>query len=215
MCFRSILSSRSSVSLGVASTKTGSTCVGQMRQQTGLHQRRLAATRRSVHHAHGERRVGVHLLDAIFQKRIESGSPSRSRGPGSSSRKKSLSSSSKERRPLGTILIGWLSEASSLRRRPGASQVRGSGAAVRGRAPRCSLARGGCLSGQEMPQIVGHVLGRGTLRRSLRERLQADAFQFLRDSVIVLAGRAWLEPAICSRSLLRVASEGRLATSSS
>src|SRR5438067_7540371 len=46
----------------------------------------------------------------FFQKRIVSGSPSRSRGPGSSSRKKSASWASKERRPFGTILTGWLSE---------------------------------------------------------------------------------------------------------
>src|SRR6266567_94779 len=45
-----------------------------------------------------------------FQKRIVSGSPSRSRGPGTSSRKKSASWASKERRPFGTILTGWLSE---------------------------------------------------------------------------------------------------------
>src|SRR6516165_1192675 len=46
----------------------------------------------------------------VFQKRMLSGSPSRSRGPGSSSRKKSASCSSKERNPFGTILRGWLSE---------------------------------------------------------------------------------------------------------
>src|SRR5712671_921568 len=46
----------------------------------------------------------------FFQKRIVSGSPSRSRGPGSSSRKKSASWASKERNPFGTILSGWLSE---------------------------------------------------------------------------------------------------------
>src|SRR5215467_587372 len=39
-----------------------------------------------------------------------SGSPSRSRGPGNSSRKKSASRASKHRKPLGTILRGWLSE---------------------------------------------------------------------------------------------------------
>src|SRR5208282_1520764 len=46
----------------------------------------------------------------VFQKRMLSGRPSRSRGPGSSSRKKSASWASKERRPLGTILMGLLSE---------------------------------------------------------------------------------------------------------
>src|SRR6266849_1651332 len=46
----------------------------------------------------------------VFQKRMLSGSPSRSRGPGSSSRKKSASWASKQRNPFGTILMGWLSE---------------------------------------------------------------------------------------------------------
>src|SRR3954466_9982414 len=40
----------------------------------------------------------------LFQNRIESGSPKRSRGPGNSSRKKSASPAPKDRRPLGTIL---------------------------------------------------------------------------------------------------------------
>src|SRR5260221_11966930 len=42
----------------------------------------------------------------VFQKRRLSGKPSRSRGPGNSSRKKSASWASNERRPFGTILIG-------------------------------------------------------------------------------------------------------------
>src|SRR5438445_11689712 len=46
----------------------------------------------------------------VFQKRMLSGKPSRLRGPGSSSRKKSASWASNERRPFGTILTGWLSE---------------------------------------------------------------------------------------------------------
>src|ERR1700730_7202126 len=45
-----------------------------------------------------------------FQNRMLSGSPSRSRGPGRSSRKKSASWASKDRNPFGTILIGLLSE---------------------------------------------------------------------------------------------------------
>src|SRR5438876_11821355 len=46
----------------------------------------------------------------VFQKRMLSGNPSRSRGPGSSSRKKSASWASNDRRPFGTIWTGWLSE---------------------------------------------------------------------------------------------------------
>src|SRR2546428_299922 len=47
----------------------------------------------------------------VFQKRILSGNPSRSRGPGSNSRKKSASWASNDRKPFGTILIGCLSLA--------------------------------------------------------------------------------------------------------
>src|ERR1700693_3942063 len=46
----------------------------------------------------------------VFQNRRLSGSPSRSRGPGSSSRKKSASCASKDRKPFGTILMGWWSD---------------------------------------------------------------------------------------------------------
>src|SRR3954447_13496129 len=48
----------------------------------------------------------------FFQKRIESGKPSRSRGPGRSSKKKSASSASKDRSPFGMILIGGFVEKS-------------------------------------------------------------------------------------------------------
>ena len=47
----------------------------------------------------------------VFQKRMLSGNPSRSRGPGKSSRKKSASWASKERSPLGTIRTGAPSES--------------------------------------------------------------------------------------------------------
>src|SRR5579871_5942813 len=46
----------------------------------------------------------------VFQKRILSGKPSRSRGPGSNSRKKSASWASKDRKPFGTILRSCWSE---------------------------------------------------------------------------------------------------------
>src|ERR1700738_4086998 len=46
----------------------------------------------------------------VFQKRMLSGNPSRSRGPWSSSRKKSASWASKDRKPFGTILISRWSE---------------------------------------------------------------------------------------------------------
>src|ERR1019366_9397197 len=46
----------------------------------------------------------------VFQNQILSGSPSRFRGPGSNSRKKSASLASKDRNPFGTIFKGRLSE---------------------------------------------------------------------------------------------------------
>src|SRR5580700_8035575 len=46
----------------------------------------------------------------VFQNRRLSGKPSRSRGPGNSSRKKSASWASNERKPFGTIWIGRWSE---------------------------------------------------------------------------------------------------------
>src|SRR5271169_4442428 len=49
-----------------------------------------------------------------FQNWMLSVSPSRSRGPGKSSRKKSASCSSKDRSPRGTILIGRPAESDSL-----------------------------------------------------------------------------------------------------
>ena len=76
----------------------------QPRQQTGLHQRRLAAARGPVDQSHGKRFVDGSVAASIldFQKRMLSGIPSRSRGPASSSRKKSASLASNERSPLGT-----------------------------------------------------------------------------------------------------------------
>src|ERR1700733_7390001 len=47
----------------------------------------------------------------VFQKRMLSGNPSRSRGPGSNSRKKSASWASKDRKPFGTILMNSWFEA--------------------------------------------------------------------------------------------------------
>src|SRR3954469_12001337 len=65
----------------------------------------------------------------VFQNRRLSGNPSRSRGPGSSSRKKSASWASKDRKPFGTILAGRLTEAGVVAEvapdRPGATEVEG------------------------------------------------------------------------------------------
>ena len=69
------------------------------------------------------------------------------------------------------------------------------------------------LLGQKVPQVVGHVLGRRVaLRGPLRQGLQADAFQFLRDVVVVLPGRAGLEARdLLQQFRLRVGTE-RLAS---
>src|SRR4029077_8270552 len=98
----------------------------------------------------------------VFQKRMLSGSPSRSRGPGSSSRKKSASWASKERSPFGTILTGDEVVAG------GGGGVGGGGGGGGGKTPlspppppppppRHDFA----LLGQEVPQVFRHVVRRG------------------------------------------------------
>src|SRR5204863_411781 len=86
-------------------------------------------------HEPGRRHPGV-----IPHRRL-SGNPSRSRGPGSSSRKKSASWASDDRNPFGTILIGWWSEvgvagvAEAAPDRPDATAVEGGTTAVAERKP--------------------------------------------------------------------------------
>ncbi len=104
--FRSALSSRSSVSPGVASTKIGSTCGARCGSRPAFTNDDLPQPEGPYMTPTGNVASASILSIRVFQNRIVSGSPSRSRGPGSSSRKKSLSSSSKERRPLGTIRRG-------------------------------------------------------------------------------------------------------------
>ena len=133
----------------------------------------------------------------VFQNRRLSGRPSRSRGPGSSSRKKSASCASNDRSPLGTILTGADRSRTApewrCRRRRGRGRL----------GPRRSAARGNDRSGragvglEEVPQVVGQVAGRGVpLRRPLGQRLQADPLQLPGDRVVDLAGRARLGAAI-------------------
>ena len=106
MCFRSVFSSRSSVSLGVASTKMGSTCAARRGSRPAFTSDDLPQPEGPYMTPTANVASASIFSIRVFQKRIVSGSPSRSRGPGSSSRKKSLSSSSNERRPLGTIRSG-------------------------------------------------------------------------------------------------------------
>ena len=111
----------------------------------------------------------------VFQKRMLSGRPSRSRGPGSSSKKKSASCASKDRNPLGTILIvrasvdGGVSDRAYSKRRPSDRRR---------------------LLLDEVLQIIGKVFGcRVAITRSLGERFQTDAFQFLRNRIVDLPRR--------------------------
>src|SRR5262245_54256036 len=118
-----------------------------------------------------------------------SGKPSRSRGPGNSSRKKSASWASNERKPFGTILTGWLSEVGvagvveGVPEEPAATEGDSNGTTGWGAGGASALAHWGGrrvdgLLGQEMPQILGQVLRRReAFRSALRQGLQADAFQ--------------------------------------
>ena len=99
-------------------------------QQPRLDQRRFAAARGAVDQADLEGASGSVASMRVFQNRSDSGKPSRSRGPGRSSRKKSASFLSNDRRPLGTTLTeGPLSEPGraavdicvTARARPGAN----------------------------------------------------------------------------------------------
>ena len=74
---------------------------------------------------------------------------------------------------------------SASRVEPGGGLIGEPAAATGETVPRCGL--------EELPQVVGHVLGRRVpLRGPLRQRLQADPFQFLGDRVVDLPGRARL-----------------------
>ncbi len=106
MCLRSALSSRSSVSLGVASTKMGSTCAARCGSRPAFTSDDLPQPEGPYITPTGNVASASVSSMRVFQNRIVSGSPSRSRGPGSSSRKKSLSSLSNDRSPLGTIRSG-------------------------------------------------------------------------------------------------------------
>ena len=150
-------------------------------QQPGLHQRRLAAARGAVDQADPERRVESVDSIRVFQNRRLSGRPSRSRGPGKSSRKNSASCRSNDRSPLGTTLTWsgrnptpWPCEESGSRR-PGPRSGR--------RSPPPDAAS--CL--EEVVQVLGHVPGRAVpLRDPLRKRLLADPFQLPGDRVVDL-----------------------------
>ena len=117
-----------------------------------------------------------------------SGSPSRSRGPGSNSRKKSASCSSKDRSPLGTILIGRWSESDCL-------DVGGGGAAswvdpggVADREPRGRRRDRASCGLEEQAQVFRHVLGGACTARTLASTV---AFRQIRSSSLGIVSSIW------------------------
>ena len=105
-CLRSSLSSRGSVSFGVASTKMGSTWAARCGKRPAFTNDDLPQPEGPYITPTGNVASAFVSSIRVFQNRMLSGRPLRSRGPGSNSRKNSLSFSSKERSPLGTIFSG-------------------------------------------------------------------------------------------------------------
>ena len=185
----------------MASTYTAITSVGEPRQQSRLDQRRLAAARRSVDQADREGIVGIRLFDASLPEPEAVGQSIAVARAGSSSRKKSASWASKDRKPFGTILMGGWSEV-------------GVAAEVPDRLDRSGV-DGGCKTGViecvatpfALEDCWLRVSSARKCRRSsamsfavdvplrgaLGERFQANAVQFSRDLVVILAWRAGLK----------------------
>ena len=134
-----------------------------------------------------------------------SGNPSRSRGPGSSSRKKSASCSSKDRSPFGTILIGRWSESDCADvERNWCRFLRGAGVELTAMATG-PMAGDGFRDGLEKCRRSS-AMSRAVVYRSdarFDMRLEADPFQFLGDRVIDLAGGRASAVAIWSSSSSR------------
>ncbi len=130
----------------------------------------------------------------VFQNLRPSGRPSRSRGPGKSSRKKSASCSSKEQSPLGTTLScrDARSDCPDCGKHDSGESVvwaakRWVGAVVAS-GPRSVRGRF-----EIMPEILGHVAGsRVPFGRPLGDCLQANPLELAGNGVVDLAGRAWL-----------------------
>ena len=107
LCFRNPLSSRASVASPIRLDVDGDDGLGKTRQQTGFDQGRLAAAAGAEDVAHTERFCpGPSLRSEPSRSGRIRGTRQQRRGPGSNSRKKSLSSASNDRRPSGTILSG-------------------------------------------------------------------------------------------------------------
>ena len=110
----------------------------------------------------------------VFQKRMLSGSPSRSNGPGRSSRKKLASDASNDRSPLGTMRVGPVGVASVTRAASSAVYgvtgvigvvLAGDETAV-GRVPGVGAC---CVNSQR----ISSAKSRATVKRSLARRANA------------------------------------------
>ncbi len=170
----------------------GDHVVGQPGQQARLHQRRLAAARWPVDQAHGERVVGVRLLDAGLPEANAVGQSVPVARAGQQFEEEvgivGVEGPQALRHDLDGLAGPRSASAADVANR---SRCRRWRSCRRRRAPAnaaaCSASVG--LLGQKVPQVVGHVLGRRVpLRGPLRQGLQADAFQFLRDAVVASAG---------------------------
>ena len=130
----------------------------------------------------------------LFQNRRLSGKPSRSRGPGKSSRKKSASCSSNDRKPLGHNLDFTAQRQSGIAEEAEEGGEARGPAATRGVDGRLRATRWpSACAGQVEPQVVGHVAGRRiALRCPLGQCLEADSVELPRDLLVELAGRPGL-----------------------
>ena len=170
----------------------GDHVVGQPRQQARLHQRRFAAARWPVDQAHGERVVGVRFLDAGLPEADAVGQAVPVARAGQQFEEEVGIVGIEGPQALRHDLDGPLVRGRRCGRGGCSRACRSRGRLHNRRDRRRTDAHrlGAGLLGQEVPQVVGHVLGRRVaLRGPLRQGLQADAFQFLRDRVVPLPGR--------------------------
>ncbi len=105
-----------------------------------------------------EGQVGVDLLDLSLPESDAVRQSIPVRGPGSNSRKKSASCSSKDRSPFGTILIGRWSESDCLDVSGGGADSRVDPGGVLGNR-RGNRRDRACCGLEEHAQVFRHVLG--------------------------------------------------------
>ena len=167
--------------------------LGQPGQQARLDQRRLAAARRAVDQPDLERGVGVGRFDPGLPEPEALGQAVAVAGAGQQLEEEVGVVLVERPQPLGDDLDGRPVGVGPRRRgRCGvASWVEPGGGADRAGSGRGRPGRR--LGLEEVPQVLGQVAGRAvSLRRPLRQRLQADPLQLPGDRVVDLAGRAGL-----------------------